>query len=57
MNCTLRPWQPEDAQALAHALSNRKILNHLRDDLPYPYTVHGVRFTPMRYVLETEAQL
>lgn len=38
MNVTIREWKPEDAGALAGALSNKKILNNLRDGLPYPYT-------------------
>ena len=37
--CTLRPWRPEDAPALAALLNNRKILDNLRDGIPYPYTV------------------
>ena len=40
MVCKIRKWQLSDAPALAAALSNRKILNNLRDGLPYPYTVH-----------------
>ena len=35
MECSLRPWEPSDAPALAAVLSNRKILNNLRDGLPY----------------------
>lgn len=38
MNAVLRPWRPSDAPALAAALNNKKILNHLRDGLPFPYT-------------------
>lgn len=38
MSVTIREWKPEDAGALAAALSNNKILNNLRDGLPYPYT-------------------
>ena len=38
MDCTIRPWDLKDADALAQALSNKKILNNLRDGLPYPYT-------------------
>lgn len=37
-NVTIRKWKLEDAKALAEALSNKKILNNLRDGLPYPYT-------------------
>lgn len=38
MKCVLRKWQQSDAAALAAMLNNRKILNNLRDGLPYPYT-------------------
>ena len=38
MNCILRKWRPDDAKDLAAALNNPRILNNLRDGLPYPYT-------------------
>ncbi|MGN0407405.1 MAG: GNAT family N-acetyltransferase [Bacteroides sp.] len=38
MNVTIRKWEPEDAKFLAAALSNKNVLNNLRDGLPYPYT-------------------
>ncbi len=38
MNCTIRQWRPEDAAALAELLNNPKILDNLRDGIPYPYT-------------------
>ncbi len=38
MVCRIRKWKLEDAPALAVALSNKKILDNLRDGLPYPYT-------------------
>ena len=38
MECKLRPWRADDAEDLAAALNNPKILNNLRDGLPYPYT-------------------
>ena len=34
----IRPWQLSDAADLARAVSNPKILQNLRDGLPYPYT-------------------
>lgn len=43
MNCILREWRPSDAKDLAAALSNKKILNNLRDGLPYPYTEKDAR--------------
>ena len=38
MNVKIREWKLEDAQSLAEALSNKNVLNNLRDGLPYPYT-------------------
>lgn len=38
MNISIREWKMSDASSLAAALSNPKILNNLRDGLPYPYT-------------------
>ena len=38
MKCALRRWRLTDAKELAAALNNRKILNNLRDGLPFPYT-------------------
>lgn len=39
MICKIRKWKLTDAEDLAAALSNKKILDNLRDGLPYPYTV------------------
>lgn len=38
MDCKIREWKMEDAAGLAEMLNNEKILNNLRDGLPYPYT-------------------
>ncbi len=38
MQCALRPWRVEDAADLARSLNNKKIMDNLRDGLPYPYT-------------------
>lgn len=38
MKCQLRKWKLSDAADLASALNNEKVLNYLRDGLPYPYT-------------------
>lgn len=38
MICKIRKWKLSDAAALAVAISNKKILDNLRDGLPYPYT-------------------
>ena len=37
--CEIRSWKINDANDLALALNNKKILDNLRDGLPYPYTV------------------
>lgn len=36
-------WKTEYASDLARALNNRKILDNLRDGLPYPYTVQDAK--------------
>ena len=38
MDCAIRRWRLEDSAALAALLNNRKILDMLRDGLPFPYT-------------------
>lgn len=38
MDYILRKWRLSDAKDLAAALNNEKILNNLRDGLPFPYT-------------------
>ena len=39
MQCNIREWRIEDKSRLAELLNNKKILNNLRDGIPYPYTV------------------
>ncbi|MEG0377541.1 MAG: GNAT family protein [Eubacterium sp.] len=39
MECKIRQWKIEDAEKLAEMLNNKKILDNLRDGLPYPYGV------------------
>lgn len=43
MECNIRHWKLEDASDLAEALSNKKVLDNLRDGLPYPYTLKDAR--------------
>lgn len=38
MKISVREWRKSDATSLAAALSNKKILDNLRDGPPYPYT-------------------
>ena len=42
-HCVLRKWRLSDAPALAASLNNEKILNNLRDGLPFPYTEQDAR--------------
>lgn len=44
MDCVIREWRLEDKIALAENLNNLKILNNLRDGLPYPYTPSDAEF-------------
>jgi RimJ/RimL family protein N-acetyltransferase len=37
--CTLRPWQLDDAESLARHANNRKIWLEVRDLFPHPYTI------------------
>ncbi|MDE6355998.1 MAG: GNAT family N-acetyltransferase [Clostridia bacterium] len=43
MNCEIRAWRLDDAEGLARLLNNKKILDNLRDGLPYPYTADDAR--------------
>lgn len=43
MDCVLREWRLDDAKSLSGLLNNKKIMNNLRDGLPYPYTVDDAR--------------
>ena len=38
MEVSLRPWRLEDACGVAAAINNQKVLDNLRDGIPYPYT-------------------
>lgn len=42
-DCKLRAWKLEDAPYLAEILNNRRVLDKLRDGLPYPYTEGDAR--------------
>ena len=41
--CKLREWKLEDAPYLAEILNDRRVLDKLRDGLPYPYTEKDAR--------------
>ncbi len=53
MDIKIRKWEMEDAHPLAGALNNKKILDNLRDGLPYPYTVADAE-TYISFVLNSE---
>ena len=38
MDCMIRKWRISDRERLAEMLNNPKVLDNLRDGLPYPYT-------------------
>lgn len=38
METVIRPWRSADSASLAEALNNKKVLDNLRDGLPFPYT-------------------
>jgi len=38
MDVSIRSWRISDAPSLAAALNNKKILDNLRDGIPFPYT-------------------
>lgn len=44
MEVILRWWRLSDAVVLSQILNNRKILDNLRDGLPYPYTLRDARW-------------
>lgn len=43
MKCKIRQWKIEDAESLCEALNNRKILDNLRDGIPFPYTIQDAK--------------
>ncbi len=43
MECAIRRWRIEDANDVAETLNNKKILDNLRDGIPYPYTVEDAK--------------
>ena len=41
--CTLRPWRPADADALAKYANNPNVACNLRDRFPHPYTLRDAK--------------
>jgi len=38
MQVSIREWTMKDAPDLIHAINNQKVLNNIRDGVPFPYT-------------------
>lgn len=43
MQVDIRKWQIDDAEYLAQSLNNKKVMDNLRDGLPFPYTVEDAK--------------
>lgn len=43
MECVIRRWRIEDTKNLAKSLNNKKVLDNLRDGIPYPYTIEDAK--------------
>ena len=43
MDISIRKWKMEDAEQLKNAINNEKILDNLRDGIPYPYTIENAQ--------------
>ena len=43
MDISIRKWKIEDAEQLKNAINNEKILDNLRDGIPYPYTIENAQ--------------
>ena len=43
MDISIRKWKIEDAEELKNAINNEKILDNLRDGIPYPYTIENAQ--------------
>ncbi len=41
LQCTLRPWHPNDVAALVRHANNRNIWRNVRDRFPHPYTAEA----------------
>ena len=56
-NAKLRPWNANDAFALASHANNKKIADNMRDGFPYPYTLDdahtwlGMAIKEMKHLL------
>ena len=55
METVIRPWRSADSASLAEALNNKRVLDNLRDGLPFPYTEEDAR-SYIGYVLSADAR-
>ncbi len=49
MNISIRKWKIEDANDLKNVLNNKKIMDNLRDGIPYPYSIEDAK----EYIVQT----
>ena len=49
IDISIRKWKIEDAEQLKNAINNEKILDNLRDGMPYPYTLEN----PKEFITQT----
>ena len=56
MNLSIREWRIGDKTALAQNLNNPKVLNNLRDGLPYPYTEKDAEVTMKEALIIIDVQ-
>ena len=56
MNLSIREWRIGDKTALAPNLNNPKVLNNLRDGLPYPYTEKDAEVTMKEALIIIDVQ-
>lgn len=49
MYISIRKWKIEDANDLKNALNNKKIIDNLRDGIPYPYNIENAK----EYIVQT----
>ncbi|MCL2383468.1 MAG: GNAT family N-acetyltransferase [Oscillospiraceae bacterium] len=57
MEVSIRKWRIEDAEELSNAMNNKKILDNLRDGIPYPYTIeHAKEFIMKMLSVKTDSE-
>jgi hypothetical protein len=56
MNLSISEWRIGDKTALAPNLNNPKVLNNLRDGLPYPYTEKDAEVTMKEALIIIDVQ-